>query len=78
MDDHIDADASFAYQAVEFLDIPPMDEALTEPPEHAMHLSDRSRSSLTTSARAYIEGLVESYHGDADDVRSIIGALDAR
>jgi hypothetical protein len=77
MADHIEQDASVAYQAVEFLDIPPMDEALTEPPVYPTHLSARSRSSLTTSARAYIEGLVESYHGDKDDVRSIIVSLDS-
>jgi hypothetical protein len=76
MTDRYAEDASVGYQPVEFLDIPPMDDALTQPPHFPPHLSDQSRASLTTSARAYIEGLVESYHGDDDDVRSIIGALE--
>jgi hypothetical protein len=32
MTDEIETDAPIGYQAVEFLDIPPMDEALAEPP----------------------------------------------
>jgi hypothetical protein len=32
MADEIETDAPVGYQAVEFLDIPPMDESLTEPP----------------------------------------------
>jgi hypothetical protein len=83
MFDHIDADAPAGYQAVEFLDIPPMDESLTDPPDPhwdgrgSVRLDEQTRSRLTSSARAYIEDLVESYDGDVDDVRSVIGALDA-
>ena len=83
MFERIDADAPVGYQPVEFLDIPPMDESLTDPPDPhwgdrgSVRLDERIRSTLTSSARAYIEDLVESYHGDVDDVRSVIGALDA-
>jgi hypothetical protein len=83
MFDRIDADAPAGYQAVEFLDIPPMDESLTDPPDphwggrRSVRLDAQIRSRLTSSARAYIEDLVESYDGDVDDVRSVIGALDA-
>lgn len=79
----IDLAGPIGYQPVEFLDIPPMSEAVGNPPAVQRHgrrlerLSDTTRSRLASSARDYIEDLVDSCDGSADDVRTIIRELDA-
>jgi hypothetical protein len=80
MTDRIDPEPG-GFPPVEFLDIPPMNEELNSPPaawpNPLARLSERTRETLASSALGFIEGLVESHHGDVGDVRSIIDALDA-
>jgi hypothetical protein len=69
------------YQPVEFLDILPMGDSLRVAREVdraervRARLNKRIRSNLARSAREYIAGLVKSYQGDSEDVRSIIHDL---
>jgi hypothetical protein len=79
-----------AYEAGEFLDIPPMADAARrdheEPTVARRHHADRpdgadgrldlqTRLNIARWADEYINGLVENHHGTPADVRSIVHAL---
>jgi hypothetical protein len=51
-----------------------------DPPRAAltMHLDAQTRLDITRSTEEYIAGLVETYHGDRDDVRAVINDLHYR
>jgi len=71
------------YQAVEFLDIPPMRESrgIFSDPERtaqsAARLDVHIRSTITRWARDYISSLVDWFQGADDDVRDVIENLSA-
>jgi hypothetical protein len=51
-----------------------------DPPREAptMHLDAQTRLDITRSAEEYIAGMVETYHGDRDDVRAVMRDLHHR
>jgi len=71
------------YQAVEFLDIPPMSESRSifsgpdRTAQSAARLDVHMRSTITRWTRGYIASLVDWYHGAEEDVRYVIENLSA-
>jgi hypothetical protein len=67
-------------EPAEFIDVPAMAHEATRQTraaigrreETTVHLSNQTRINITRRAQEYISGLVESHHGDSEDVRSVI------
>ena len=81
---HDSAAGHHYYPAVEFLDIPSMNETLhgaptlgrSEQPE--TQLNEVARSNIARQAYDYISRLVRTYQGDDEDVRSVVNVLESK